>query len=261
MATQHNDPTREPTDTRSEVLSDATDLDALLEAILGNEIAPDTPHRRPPADVTVPSVVAAARPEPTVAPSPPTGVNSEGEFNRATADDNDAWGFVSEDPQEPSEIAREFSAAPRPTPTSLAPSLSPPTWRDDLRVSWSKQSLLVAVLFAAALITAGAIGLRDQLTATQTLPTSPSPASFQSSSVVQATSADTPADAPVVKVWAAARDSGRAAASHQSDTAAPRKRRNESTVERTSTAAIRRSGAQRTVRIASGRVSCAYRTS
>ncbi len=76
MTTQHSDPPREPTDTRSEVLSDATNLDALLEAILGDEIAPVTPHRRPPADITVPAVVAAARPEPAVAPPPPNGVDS-----------------------------------------------------------------------------------------------------------------------------------------------------------------------------------------
>ena len=204
MATQHSDPSREPTNRRSEVLSDATDLDVLLEAILGDEIAPVTPHRRPPADVIVPAVVAAARPEPTIAPPPLTRVNPEHDFGRATADDNDAWGFVSEDPQEPADIAPDFSAAQRPTPVLLAPSLSRRTWRDSLRVSSSKQSLTVAALLVAALITVSAIGLRDQLTATQTLPAQ-APVSVPSSAV-QPTSAVTPADPPVVEVWAAAQE-------------------------------------------------------
>ena len=226
MTSQHSDPPRDPTDTRSEVLSDATDLDVLLEALLGDQVAPiKTEARRDNAvtapvavpvrlrDEVTPAVSAGARPEPTVVAPPLTRVDPGSAVARgATADDNDAWGFVSEDPQQVDEIADDFGAVRQTAPAVLEPPLSQRTWRDTFRVSLSKQSLLVAALLAAALITASAISLRDQPTETQNLPTSEAPALAQSSSPTQNTSplANTSAvaatDSPEIEVWAAARE-------------------------------------------------------
>lgn len=245
MTSQHSDPPHEPTDTSSEVLSDATDLDVLLEALLGDQEDPLADVRTPdvviahavpahavfasaapePAVVELPppvqAVVEPLQPELSVVPAPQTLVDDEVALAPdATTDDGDAWGFVSEDPQEGHAIAPEEGAVALTVPPSLdldrrasSPPLSsePPrsrrTWRDKLRVSLSKQTLLVAALSAAALITASAIGLRDEPTQTQmqTLPSPEAAAPVQASSPVAGTTPVKAADTSGVEVWAAAR--------------------------------------------------------
>lgn len=205
MITQHSDPPRERTDTDSEVLSDATDLDALLEAILGDQVAPLPPQSRPSDESTGRTVAAAARPEPAVvAPLRAEGDPDDPFALRATADHKAEWGFVSEGAEDENETARDVGAVPQDAPASLVPPVSRP-WRDKLRGSLSKRSLIVAALSAIALILASAMGLRDARTETATLPSSGAPALVQGSPV-EPPSAVKVTGPSEVEVWAAARE-------------------------------------------------------
>lgn len=205
MTTQHSDPPHEPTDQRSEVLSDATNLDALLEAILGDELASVATQVRPPHDMTAPAAAPDAPPRiAAVPPSTPEVVAEPILMREIVADDK--WGFVDEDPPAGNEIAHDFSAVRQEAPASAAPAGSLPAWRDKLRVSWSGQSLLVAALSAAALITASAISLRDEPTATEPVASSDAAAPVQSSPLVQNANVVKATDVSEVEVRAAARE-------------------------------------------------------
>ena len=172
MTNPHSAPRRQPTDKHPEVLSDATDLDALLEAILGDDVAAGTPHGRTQEEVTPPAVIAVERSEPSVVAPPLTEVDPQHDFVRdAPVVENDAWGFVSEDSQ-PVEAIADDSRAVRQNaiPAVASPPRSQRTWRDRLPVALSKRLLLIAALSAGALITASAIRLGNERPATTIKP-------------------------------------------------------------------------------------------
>ena len=229
MTSQHHD----PTNNRAEVLSDETDLNALLEAILGDEVAQPATERRQRNDVSPPTVAAATSPQVQAVPSmpAPAGVDPERRFPRAVVagDHRDTWGFVSEDLQEGSEVA-DFSVVRQTTPTAVVPPARRPTWRDKLRVSWSKRSLLVVALSATALITASALGLRDEPTPAETGASSAAPALVGSSPLVPGPRAVKATGSSEVEAWAAARAPEKRA---RVISRTPSRRSNSVTVERT----------------------------
>ena len=165
MVSQRKDLPAESTSDTSEVLSEATDLHALMEAILGDRIGP-------PDSVGAPSAVPAG-PEPAVAPlPPPTPVAStqparyptESVIGAAIPDDVNTWGFTAE--EDAGETAAETALVREPGRDLRVPVTAPRTWRDRLRGSISKQWTIVAGLLAAALITVSAISLRGEATQT-----------------------------------------------------------------------------------------------
>jgi len=206
LTTQHSDPPRDPTDKGVEVLSDTTDLDALLEAILGDEPAPVETQGRPADAIAAPAVARNAPAALVAMPPPPARVDPDPAFaSEVVVADDDAWGFVSEDPQARNEIARDLTPVRDEARPSVAPAAAVPTWRDKLRVSWSRQWLLVAALSAAALITASAITLREEPAPTPTVASSDAAAPVESSPRV-ANASPVKATASEVEVWAAARE-------------------------------------------------------
>ena len=205
LTTQHSDPRRDATHKGVEVLSHETDLDALLEAILGDELAAAETSGRPRDAIAAPAVAADAPPGLAAVP-PLAQVDPKPAFARDVVSDHDAWGFVSEDAQTRNELAHDFTPILHEAPASVARAGSLPTWHDTLRVSWSRQSLLVAALSAAALITASAITLREEPTPTQTAAASDAPAPSESSPLVQSVSAVKATEVSQVKVGAPARE-------------------------------------------------------
>jgi TonB family protein len=184
LANQRSDLPREFAAKRAEVLSDSTELDDLLRAILGDEGAPAPVEGRLRQAVEarpVPTVVA--RLEPTLVAPPRVATRPDWDIGRSDVteeeDADTAWannlkGFLGEvRRQDVRAIAPELTAAepvyPIPSP------VLPRTWRDVIPVPTSKQSLLIAGLSAAALIVLSASILRDDQDY-RVVPASPAPA-------------------------------------------------------------------------------------
>lgn len=153
MPSQHGVPPAKLTDQpRSEVLTGETDLHALLDAILGDEV----------------NTVAAAAPIPE-ASRPAIEVDQAVSPDPMT-DDSDAWGFVG-DGALADEIDIESKHAVAAIPDDLPASVGHPVpsqrWRGIKAVALSRQSVIVATLLGGALLAVG-LGRRE---ARQPLPT------------------------------------------------------------------------------------------
>lgn len=186
MAYQRSDPPREIADKRAEVLSDSTDLDDLMAAILGDERAPASVEARPrlavegrPETVFWPDPPVVARAEPTIVaraeapvvarPVPtlvaPPRIAADPDWNSgrsAVKDDDDgaAWAdlkeFLVTVRQQDSQAADQKGAAAESAYIMASPVPSR-NWREMIAVPTSKRSLLIVGLSAAALITVSAI--------------------------------------------------------------------------------------------------------
>jgi len=192
LSSQPNDPRPEGTDERSEVLSETTDLQALMEAILGDGIkAPDAVGAPTLARADDEPALPALPERAAVASAPPAKYPAKSFVLVALPDhDVDAWGFETEEPENAREIASEMRLV-RPPGEDLGVAVTPRrTWRDRLRGSISKQWTIVAGLLAAALITVGAISLRGEPTQAtrrsfQAIGLMPSPPPVQRSTAVR----------------------------------------------------------------------------
>ena len=188
MAYQRSDPPREIADKRAEVLSDSTDLDDLLAAILGDERPPASVEARPrlaveartePTAIARPEPIVVARPEPTVVARPepaavarpvptlvvPPRIAAEPDWTSgrsAVTDDDDgaAWAdlkeFLVTVRQQDIQAADQKVSAAESAYVVATPAPSR-TWREMIAVPTSKRSLLIVGLSAAALITLSAI--------------------------------------------------------------------------------------------------------
>jgi periplasmic protein TonB len=209
VASQHKRPLRASTGEPSEVLSEKTDLDALMEAILGDRVA--APHSvGAPAEVPddiEPAV--AAPPEPAAVTSPPPAKDPDASVVRPAVADNyiDAWGFGNEGPQDAREIASETDVVRQPGRGLRVAVAARRMWRDLLRGSISKQWMIVASLLAAALITVSAISLRGE--PTQTTRRSSEAIGLMPQPPVQHPSAVRPRVSSEVEIRSPARKSGR----------------------------------------------------
>lgn len=204
MANQRSDAPREFADKRSEVLSDSTDLDALLSAILGDDVAPV------PAAVARPeATVGAGReasvvvwPGPTLVSPPriaPQADSNAGDSAVTEAEADEAWAdnlreslaaFKKQDLQG----TAQGTAATEPVPVIESP-IPVRTWRDVIPVPTTKQSLLIAGLSAATLIVLGAMSLRGGPD-DRVVP--PSPAAALPGLVPPASAVEPPSRAPAI---------------------------------------------------------------
>jgi periplasmic protein TonB len=214
LAHQRSDPPREIADKRAEVLSDSTDLDALLAAILGDERAPASVEARPRQAVDArpePVVVArteaplVARPVPTLVAPPRVAIEPDWNSDRpaVTDDDGAAWAdlkeFLVTVRQQDVRAADQKGAAAESafSPESAFVIASPVpsrNWREMIAVPTSRRALLVVGLSAAALIALIAIiSLRDD----QDNPVvPPSPAAEVPTLVPSASTVEPPSNAP-----------------------------------------------------------------
>ena len=223
MSYQHSDATREFGARRPEILSDSTDLDALLAAILGDERTPVTADARPKQAEEPTSQAAVVSWEPAAIPrtgstlvAPPRDAGGpDPTASRSSVTDDDAgaaWvgdlrDFVARVREQDVQAAHGKAVAAE--PAYLAATTSPsPAWRDRMPVPTSKQSVLVAGLSAAALITLGAISLRvDQADRVESpLPSTMAPPTVMPSApIVEPISPASSAVTTVVEVTAPAR--------------------------------------------------------
>ena len=168
LASQHTDPPAGSMDEPSEVLSEATDLDVLMEAILHDRIAvPDSVAASAEVLGNIEPAVAVLPTPTSVTPSSPAKYPDASVVIASLPDEHvDAWGFAPEEPQNAFEIAPELGVVRQPghdlrgTPTPRR------TWRDLLRGSISKRWTIVGALLATGLITVSAISLRGEPTQT-----------------------------------------------------------------------------------------------
>lgn len=168
MAYQRSDPSREFVDKRSEVLSDSTDLNVLLDAILGDESAPAPVKAWPRQAVDArPEPLAVARPQPTLVALPRLATEPDGNFGPSTVPGDYADAGVDDLKEFLSEVGQKNLQAADPEGTSpefaslIASPVPSRSWRDLSPVPTLKQSLLVAGLLAAALLTLSVTRLRD----------------------------------------------------------------------------------------------------
>ena len=257
MSYQHSDATREFGARRPEILSDSTDLDALLAAILGDERTPVTADARPKqaeepsseaAVVSSPEPAAIPRTGSTLVAPPRDAAGPDPTAGRSPVTDDDAgaaWvgdlrDFVARVREQDVQAAHGKAVAAE--PAYLAATTSPsPAWRDRMPVPTSKQSVLVAGLSAAALITLGAISLRvdqgDRVESPSPSTMAP-PAAMPSAPIVEPISPASSAVTTVVEVTAPARKT----------TAAPRVTPPSPTRANVRTAAAPSEASQRTLR-------------